>query len=428
MTLLGLLDINNFYVSCERCMNPALIARAVVVLSNNDGNVVARSNEAKAMGVAMGQPIHEIRHLVASGRLRALSSNYILYGDMSARVMSILREAVPSVEVYSIDEAFLDLRGIDDPVAFSASLVRRIQRWTGLPCCIGIAPTKTLAKLANFAAKQASRLDPAHPGVVDFRARFRRDAVLDSIPVDEVWGIGARLAVRLGRLGIATAGDLRDANPRRLRERFNVGVERTARELSGLSCIALEPTASVRKQVVCAKAFGSPVSDRATLEQALASYVATAAAKLRRQGLVAGRAQVWLATNPFNPRITQYSRTARLKLTEPSADTPTLVTQARHALGLIFRPGLEFHRVGVMFSHLQCRTTTSGTLFETDSAASQRRRDALMNTLDQINERMGRGTVRLAREGLEQSWRTRSRTRSPAYTTRLAELPVARAV
>lgn len=318
--MFGLLDINNFYVSCERCMDPALAGRAVVVLSNNDGNVVARSDDAKALGVKMGQPTHEIRRLVERGRLRALSSNYTLYGDMSARVMSILAESVPAMEVYSIDEAFLDLSGVADPVAFSGELVGRIRRWVGLPCCIGIAPTKTLAKLANRSAKQASKMDPSHCGVVDFRVAAKRNPVLDAVAVDEVWGIGPRLAGRLGALGIGTAGELRDADPRRVRERFNVEVERTIRELRGMVCIPLELKAPLRKQVVCAKAFGAPVTDIGVLRQALASHVAGAAAKLRRQDLVAGATEVWLATNPFNPRITQYARSATLRLPTSTAE------------------------------------------------------------------------------------------------------------
>lgn len=426
--ILGLLDINNFYVSCERCMNPALVGRAVVVLSNNDGNVVARSNEAKALGVKMGQPAHEIRPLVATGRLTALSSNYTLYGDMSARVISILHDAVPAIEVYSIDEAFLDLRGLPDPVTFAAELVSRILRWTGLPCCIGIAPTKTLAKLANFAAKQASRMDPAHSSVVDFTSAFKRDTVLDGVGVEEVWGIGSRLAARLAKLGISTAGELRDADPRRLRQYSSVVVERTVRELRGTACMALEPQSPLRKQVVCAKAFGAPVTDRATLDQALASYVTTAAVKLRQQGLVARETQVWLATNPFNPRITQYSRAATLKLATPTADTATLIRQAVRSLDLIFRPGIEYHRVGVIFTGLAGRAVVPSTLFEADSLRSSKRRDRLMIALDRINDRMGKGTVRFAREGFDDHWRTRSRSRTPYYTTRLTDLPVARAI
>lgn len=423
---IGLLDINAFYVSAERSMDPALAGRAVVVLSNNDGNVVARSNEAKALGIGMGQPTHEIRPLINSGRVRALSSNYTLYGDLSARVMTIAAAAVPAIEVYSIDEAFLDLAGIADPVALSTALVARVQRWTGLPCCIGIAPTKTLAKLANHAAKQSSRLDPGHTGVVDFRDVGARGPVLDALAVDEVWGIGGRLRERLARLGIGTAGELRDANAADLRRRFSVVVERTVRELRGTPCMPLESTPPARRQVVCAKAFGVPVKDIRRLSEALAAYVTTASGKLRRQGLVAAAAQVWLATNPFNPRITQYSRAATLRLTTPTADTADLIAQARRALVRLYRPGIEYHRVGIMLLDLAPASKCTRPLFEA-AAGRSARSEGLMRALDRINEQMGRGTLRFAREGFEHEWRTRASRRTPAYTTRLAELPVAKA-
>src|SRR5699024_10770195 len=324
--LIALLDINNFYVSCERVMNPALVGRPVVVLSNNDGVAIARSNEAKALGIGMGQPAHELRGLVRSGRLRMLSSNYTLYGDMSARVMQILAERTPAVEVYSIDEAFFDLEGIRNPAGFCADLVTTIGRWTGLPCCVGVGPTKTLAKLANYAAKQASRLAPAHTSVVDFTARHARDPVLDASAVDQVWGVGPRIAARLAKDGILTAGQLRDAQARRLRHQYSVVVERTILELRGQACLALEMTPPPRKQIVCAKSFGAPVSNLGELRQALAHYVAIAAGKLRRQQCVAGHVQVWLATNPFNERITQYSRANSFPLPRATADTGVLST------------------------------------------------------------------------------------------------------
>jgi len=426
--VIGLLDINNFYVACERVLNPALARRPVVVLSNNDGNVVARSNEAKALGVAMGQPTHEVRPWMDTGQLIALSSNYTLYGDMSARVMSIVAECVPALEVYSIDEAFFDLTGVSDPQRRAADLIARIRRWTGLPCCIGLAPTKTLAKLANHGAKQAARHDPDHTGVVDLGNAATRRPILDSLPVAEVWGVGARLTARLNEQGIHSAGQLRDADPVRIRHQYSIVLAHSVRELRGIVCYPLESEPPDRQQVVCAKAFGTPVTQLEVLREALASYIAIAAAKLRAEGRVAGAAWVWLATNPYDPRITQYANEAEFRLTDATADPAVLTAQARAALAGLFRSGIQYHRVGIGLSDLRPAGTQTLRLFGTANQMQPRRRDSLLATIDALNKRMGRGTFGFASAGLDQSWRTRAGRRSPAYTTRLAELPVARAV
>ncbi len=423
----ALIDANNFYVSCERVFDYHLRDRPVVVLSNNDGCCVARSPEAKALGIRMGQPFFEVRDLLAQHQGRALSSNYALYGDMSSRLMQVIGQFSPEQEVYSIDESFLrftpgEAAGL---TALGGQLRARVLQWTGLPVGVGIGPTKTLAKLANHLAKRHP--DFAAAGVcnwLDLTAAARAAYAVE-LGVAAVWGIGGRWAARLGQAGIQTVADLRRTDPEGLRRRFNVVLARTALELRGTPCLALEETPPPRQQIIASRSFGQPVTTQAELGEALASHTARAAVRLRAAGLVTGLLQVSIATSPFREDEPQYHPTWGLALPVPTADTVPLLRTARAALGLIFRAGYRYQRAGVVLLDLSPAGAVTGDLFAPVAPAGAARRARLLEVLDGVNGRWGRGTLRYLAEGGAggQTWRMRRERLSPAYTTDWAGLP-----
>ncbi len=423
----ALIDANHFYVSCERVFDYHLRDRPVVVLSNNDGCCVARSAEAKALGIRMGQPFFEVRDLLAQHQGRALSSNYALYGDMSSRLMQVIGQFSPEQEVYSIDESFLrftpgEAAGL---TALGLALRARVLQWTGLPVGVGIGPTKTLAKLANHLAKRHP--DFAAAGVCNWLElpAAARAAYAADLGVAAVWGIGGRWAARLGQAGIVTVADLRRADPEGLRRRFNVVLARTALELRGTPCLALEETPPPRQQIIASRSFGQPVTTRAELGEALASHTARAAARLRAAGLVTGLLQVSIATSPFREDEPQYHPTWGLALPMPTADTVPLLRAARAALGLIFRAGYRYQRAGVVLLDLSPAGALTGDLFAPVAPAGAARRARLLEVLDGVNGRWGRGTLRYLAEGGAggQTWRMRRERLSPGYTTDWAGLP-----
>ena len=418
----AIVDCNNFYASCERVFNPGLAGKPLVVLSNNDGCVVARSQEAKALGVKMAQPWFQCQHLVKPHGLIALSSNYALYADMSRRVMAILAGFTPEQEVYSIDESFL---------AFSSQLevnyceiglkVReKVFKWTGLPVCVGFAPSKTLAKLANHWAKT----QPEFAGVCDYTAlpATQRLALLQATPVGEVWGVGRGLTEKLAELGIHSVADLQAADPAWLGGRFSVVLARTVEELRGVSCLQLEDVAPPKQQIMTSRSFGVPVTELAELREAMTAYTTRAAEKLRAEGQLAGEIQVFIRTSPFKPDAPQYSGALRLRLPEPTDDTLRLVKAARFLLRRLYRPGFIYQKAGILLSELQPATLNQGQLFGNVDIA---RRGRLMTVMDRLNRDMGRGTLFLAGAGIDCNWRMRQGNRSPRYTTHWAEIPVA---
>jgi len=423
---IALIDCNNFYVSCERVFNPRLEGRPVVVLSNNDGCVVARSNEVKALGVGMAVPWFRIRELAEQHNIVALSSNYALYADMSKRVMSILSTFSPGQEIYSIDECFLDLSGFEHfgLARYAQTMRHRIRRQLGLPVCIGIAASKTLAKLANHVAKKRAGFD----SVCDFGAfeSAELDRLLGEIEVGEVWGVGRRLAPRLGTMGIRTVLDLKRASPARIRQRFSVVLERTVKELNGVPCLGLEDVAAPNQQIISSRSFGTPVLSLAELQQAVQSYTMRAALKLRRQQSLAGAIHVFIRTNPFKQNAPQYSQEITVPLASPTSDSMALCHGALQGLETIYQAGFAYTKAGVMLSGLIPASQHAPTLFE--NPAQMARSAALMQALDRINLAFGQGTIKLAGEGLEQHWRTKSGSKSPCYTTRLADVVVAHAV
>lgn len=423
MPCFALVDCNSFYASCERVFVPALAGRPIVVLSNNDGCVVSRSAEAKAAGIPMGRPAFQCRELFERHDVAVFSSNYALYGDLSARVMATLARFAPALEVYSIDEAFLDLAGLPGDVAAYAHRIREtVGAWTGIPVSIGIGPTKTLAKVANRIAKK----DPAHDGVFDFAACPDSDAVLARFPIEDVWGIGRRHAAMLARHGVFTAGRFCELPRDFVRKRMTVGGVHTQLELQGRSCLELETAAPARKSVVSSRSFGQPVVEASEMREALAMHVTRAAQRLRACGLVANGVTAWVQTNTFVKGAPQYSGSAFAALPAATAHTGDILRVALTVLKTLFRPGYRYKKVGVMLSGLEKIGSRQLSLL-----APAPERDAkgerLMAAMDAINARFGRDAVRLAACGIEQPWQMRQAARSPRYTTVWDELPTARA-
>ena len=423
--MFALVDANNFYVSCHRVFHPRLKGKPVVVLSNNDGCCVARSNEVKALSVKMGTPWFHLRELALQHGILAFSSNYALYGDLSQRFMRVLAQFSPYQDIYSIDECFLDFTGFNrlDLTDYGQTIRQRVLHWVGLPVCVGIAPTKTLAKLANHVAKKREQ----HQGVFDYSrlSQDQQDELLASIEVGEVWGIGRRLSERLARLCINTVKDLRDADPKTLRRRFSVTVERTVLELRGIACLDLEEVTPPKKEIISSRSFGKLVAELGDLEQAVASYTARATEKLRRQHSVTGAIQVFLQTNPHKADEPQYHPSIIVPLVEPSDDTGLLASRALLGLRQIYKPGYRYQKAGVMLLDLSDPETSQPDLFSHVSTQDRQRSRRRMETLDHINRKMGQGTLRLAAEGFQHAWKMRTDYPSPRYTTRWAELPVA---
>jgi DNA polymerase V len=362
--LFALVDVNNFYVSCERVFNPALENRPVVVLSNNDGCAIARSNEVKALGVKMGAPWFKMQELARQHNIVALSSNYALYADMSSRVVSILRDYSPHVEVYSIDESFLGLDGLETlwpSFADMGQFIRqRVRQWTGLPVCVGIGPSKTLAKLANHIAKK----NPGFNGVCELASmdETQRDALMAAIEVGEVWGVGRHINAHLQAAGIRTAKNLRDTPPAWLRSRFGVVMERTGNELRGISCLALEEVAPPKKQIVSSRSFGQLVHDLQSLSEAVAVHASSAAEKLRAQSGICNAIQVFIHTNRFREQDPQHDGSIVIPLPNASADTRLLVRAALFGLKKIYRGGFAYKKAGVMLMGINDAQTMQGSL------------------------------------------------------------------
>lgn len=421
-SVFALVDVNNFYVSCERVFDWRLWGKPVVVLSNNDGCVVARSPEIKALGIKMGTPWHKLKDQARQHGIIALSSNYTLYGDMSRRVMTILADFAPRPEVYSIDECFLDVTGIPGLTAHGHLIRARIQQWVGLPVCVGYAETKTLAKLANHFAKKGLA---GSDGVCDLTALSQTDrySLLDQIEVGEVWGVGRRLAPQLEAMRIKTVGDLRRADIATIRSRFGVVLERTVRELRGEDCLQLEAVAPDKDQIMASRSFGRPVTELSELREAVITYVTRAGEKLRRQGSVASSVLVSLRTNPFNDDP-QYARQILMPLPHPTDDTLALADAAERGIRKIYRAGFRYHKAGVMLMGLMPAEHRQTTLFEDTAAIARRQR--LNETVDKINGKFGRRTVELAGAGIAKPWSMRAGNRTPAYTTDWQALPTVR--
>lgn len=412
----ALVDCNSFYASCERVFRPDLLRTPIVVLSNNDGCVIARSADAKPF-VKMGEPYFQIRHKLRQHGVVAFSSNYALYGDMSERVMSVIEAMVPAVEVYSIDEAFADLTGMtEDLDALGRRIRARVHQYTGIPVGVGIAGTKTLAKLANHAAK---KWQAQLGGVLDIRAPQRRDRLLKACAVGEVWGIGKRMTAHLEGLGIKTAWDLAQADARLLRDKFSVVIEKTARELAGTSCLALDDPDPPKQEICCSRMFGHRLDSLPPLREAVATYMMRASEKLRAQQSLCRRIRISIRTGMFNPQEARYANGVIVCLPYPTDDVRLLTKAAVQGLEKVFREGYQYSKAEVLLLDLCQRGEYTDDLFAASQPAAA---EQVMRVLDTINARWGRGTVRPAAVPLMPDWGMRRELMSQSYTTTLGEL------
>jgi len=416
---LALVDCNNFYVSCERLFRPDLRTTPVVVLSNNDGCVVSRSNEAKAIGVRMGQPWFECKALAEEHGILALSSNYALYADLSNRVMNVLSTYSPRTEVYSIDECFVDLTGTLKLREVSYQMREQVMQWTGIPVCVGIGPTKTLAKLSNFVAKR----HPRSKGVFNYNdlTEAQQTKLLSQITVDKVWGVGRKLTKRLGEHGIQTVQDLRVAHTPTLRSEFGVVIEKTQRELQGIACIDLQEVVPNKQQIISSRSFGSMVQDVDVLKDAMSTFVANACAKLRAQDSHAAVIQVFLHTNRFRKDLPQYMPSLAIPLPMPTNDSLAVNKWACHLIDLMFKPEYQYKKAGVVLSEISLTSHIQGDLLALETEIENNSR--LMTAIDQLNTRFGRGAVKISTQGAHKGWQMKQERKSPCYTTNWHELP-----
>lgn len=412
----ALIDCNSFYASCERVFRPDLAKTPIVVLSNNDGCVIARSYDAKPY-VKMGEPYFQAKEKLRRHGIVAFSSNYALYGDMSERVMSLIESMVPAAEVYSIDECFADLTGIQGSLTeFGRQVRAKVLKCTGIPVGVGIAPTKTLAKLANHTAK---RLQAQTGGVVDICDPFKRDWVLRNTEVKEVWGIGRRMTAHLEAMGIRTAMDLTKTDPWTLRQKFSVVVEKTARELAGTPCLELEEAVPPKQEICCSRMFGKRLTELAPIKQAVASYAGRAAEKLRAQGSVCKRMRVSIRTGMFNPDEAKYAKGVLVELPYPTNDTLLLTRAATEAVEQVYRPGYRYSKAEVLLMDLRQPGEFTDDLFAVTQPVAS---DRLMLVLDEINGKYGRGTMRSASVPRTPDWGMRREMMSSSYTTRVDQL------
>ena len=409
--MIALADCNNFYVSCERVFQPWLNERPVIVLSNNDGCAIARSNEAKRLGIKMGAPYHQIKDLCQKNRVSVFSSNYELYGDMSRRVVSILMRFAPEYEVYSIDESFLSLEQIHDPVRTAKEMRETVLKWTGIPISIGIGPTKTLAKMANRMAKEQ---DAGY-----LMLKESENSLISSIRVSDVWGIGRKIEERLKRLKILTAMDLINAPAPAIRKAGGVQLERTQKELHGMQCIKIEQIPEPKKNVCCSRSFGRTVTDLEELEEAVANHAVRATQKIRKEGSITCGLQVFIMTNRFS-KEPQYSNSRTVGFDEPSDDPIRILSTAKELLRSIYRKGYSYKKAGVLLLNLQPRDQYQGLLFKDHHNEKKGR---LVEALESINSRHGTGTAFLAAQGIDRTWDMKRNRRTPRYTTNWNEIP-----
>ncbi len=422
MSVFAIVDANNFYVSCERVFAPRLEGKPVVVLSNNDGCVIARSNEAKALGIEMGVPVFKCKHIIKKHKVIMYSSNYTLYADMSRRVMNTLARFSPDVEIYSIDEAFLNLLGFRINLTEYARRVKsEVKKRTGIPVSIGIGPTKTLAKLANKIAKK----NPECDGVFNITGHPRMDDLLDKIGVADVWGVGTQYTKLLNRNGIHTTLQLKTAPDNWVRKNMSVMGLRTVWELRGTSCIPLEKAPPPRQAIVRSRSFGRPVESLGELKEAVATYVSRAAEKLRAQRSVASFITVFITTDLFKRDERQYSNSITLRLPEPSAYTAQLINYAHEGLNRIFKPGFVYRKAGVMLTEIVPQSQVQ--LSFSTRLSSFERNMALMKAMDEINAEWGRDAIKYLSLGIKQSWKMYRSKLSPRFTTHWKEIPVVKA-
>jgi DNA polymerase V len=413
----ALVDCNNFYCSCERLFRPELKNIPVVVLSNNDGCIVARSQEVKDLGVKMGTPLFKVMVLIKQHNIQVFSSNYTLYGDLSHRVMQTLEQFAPYAEVYSIDEAFLDLSGFSNLEEYGQKIRSTVYQHVGIPVCVGIAPTKTLSKLANYAAKKFK----ATGGVVDLSNPVRQKKLLAITPVSEIWGVGRKHTQNLERMGVTTALELAQMDTRLIRRHFSVVMERTVRELNSESCIELDQAPVAKQQIMCSRSFGEKITGYSTLRETICEFAARAAEKLRGEGQFAHVVNVFIRTSPFVKTDPHYSNSATGKLIHPSSDTRDIITLTTKLFDSIWKDGFRYAKAGVMLGDFCSPDQVQYDLF--NPTTDELHRDKLMQTVDTINHK-GLGQIWFGGQRPKKDWFMKQAHLSPAYTTRWDCLPL----
>lgn len=411
--MLALADCNNFYASCERVFQPHLEGKPIVVLSNNDGCVIARSNESKALGIKMGVPVFQVKTIIEQHNIQVFSSNFTLYGDLSKRVMSSMRQEVKAMEVYSIDEAFMDFSGEGSPLEKGIALKKKVQQHVGIPISIGIAPTKTLCKVAGLIAKKHTKT-----GVFVLQDKALIERALKWLPVAELWGVGRRHARMLDSVGIKTAYDLCRADDSWIRRRLSVVGLRMVKELRGIPCFPLEESASRKKNICTSRSFGKAVKQMEDLKEALSTYASTCAYKLRKQKSCASRISIFIHTNPFKPTDKQYKGFTSFVLDTPTNDSIELVRLALEGLEKIYRSDCTYKKAGVIVSDISPQQQQQLSLFDT---LDRKKHQSIMTALDNINDKIGNDKVRLAVQGNGRQWKMKQEQLSPCYSTRIED-------
>lgn len=420
--MFALVDVNSFYTSCETVFRPDLQGKPIVVVSNNDGCIISRSAEAKSLGIKMGEPFFKIKNNTYNSKVHVFSSNYALYADLSERVMQTLTEMSPSIEIYSIDEAFVNLSGVINCIplnSFGHEMRDQVFKNTGLTVGVGIAQTKTLAKLANHAAKKWRGTG----GVVDLSNIDRQRRLLALISVEDVWGIGRRISKKLNSMGVNTALDLAESSLWVIRKHFNVVLERTVRELRGEQCLELEEFSPTKQQIICSRSFGNRITQYSDMHQAICAYAERASEKLRSERQFCSFVSVFLRTSPHADNEIYYGNQASMKLLTPSNDTRDIINSATNSLKRIWIDGHRYMKAGVMLADFFSNGVAQLNLF--DDNAPRENSAALMEAIDQLNH-SGKGKVWFAGQGIEKSWAMKREMLSPAYTTRYSDLPVAK--
>ena len=412
--MIALVDCNNFYASCERVFQPKLEGKPIVVLSNNDGCVIARSNEAKALGIKMGAPAFKMKSIFDRNNVSVFSSNFALYGDISNRVMRILSQKAPAIEIYSIDEAFLDFNGIKKPNQFSIELRKIVKKWTGIPVSIGVAPTKTLAKVANHVAKKYKS-----NGVFVLNNESSINRVLKHIPVEELWGVGRQYAKFLSTRGFETAYDLVSANESWIRTNMKVNGLRMVKELKGIPCYELELTSARKKNICTSRSFGMEVKELKDLKEAVSNHATMCAMKLRKEKSLATSILVFIKTNPFKNEDFQYNNAQKIIMKVPSNDSMEITKNALLLLNRIYKKGYSYKKAGVIVSDIVPEGSRQLSLFTNKDPFKV---NNVMKAIDKVNQAMGRNKVRLAVQGFDRKWRLKQEKLSPCYTTRFSDI------
>ncbi len=415
--MFALVDCNNFYASCERVFNPSLRNRPVIILSNNDGCVIARSNEAKTMGIKMGVPAYHIKSLIEKNQVAVFSSNYTLYGDMSQRVMNCLAEFSPNIEVYSIDEAFLDLGGfnLSELKDYAQKIRARVMRNTGIPVSIGIAPTKTLAKLANHIAKKEAE----YQGVFELDTPEKIQSVLRQMPVSEIWGVGPQYRKLLEKNNFNSCWDFLNANEAWVRKNMTVVGQRTQKELQGISCLSLEMMESDKKAICTSRSFGQMQTDAQPIAEAVASFASRCAAKLRKQKSCANVLMVFMHTNAFREDLLQYACNRVVSLPVATNSSLELIKYAVFAFESMYKPGFQYKKAGVIVSGLVSEDCVQTHCFD---GVERSKHSKLMKSLDTINQSLGSEKVKIASQGDGKKWKLRQENLSPCYSTRWKDI------